>query len=821
MLSEGFTVRLKHKSQAYMIARLHPQRQTGWGYGDTGMFQPGCAAATERDHPTARDMGERSGRSAMEQVCYIVMNSSSAHAATNQAGSAGIKDIQRTLLGIFEYYSTPSSQPGERMVRASKLRRMCLDSGIVSDDQKSVTDVRVDLIFTRIHSAGDQAVQGLNKRQFMDAVVALAEEKYQTGNSAASLARLYADHLSSFSPADDAGTEREGAVEAAGGEEQTDGGPSCEVLTSRKRGADEEVTRVLDACRPSLMRLYCGYFPMELHGEDPERDKSAAATHTLYGYSQKQLSQVFIDFELCPVILPKSQIFQVFRNVMKDEKIAEAAERSIGLGGRYFTYTHFEAALLRTARALFVDLDIVTGAPTSAQTDAARLIRLFDRMDQSRGRVRFASLPMIARASSQPLRLLPPDFDRTSLSFKSRPKSAVKMVSRALRSDTVVTDDCSDVSTNIELPEQEDDLVTSVFSYYVMLGNPLNRTQLGTAKFHRFLRDAGLMKPAGSETLDTSTAREEHAKVSQLNSAAADLIFLRSTERAKDRSSAKHRHYLDRDGFQRALVRVGRAFYGHQVGGTTDAEVVRRITRERIKPLLQVLGSPCGADGELVHECLSDLQDSQSGLSKTLATLHPGIRAIFQRYAGVEGMSLEGFMDFCKDFEISSNAREDITGCSRLPLQRIFYDASHEIGHPDHRNGRSHTDSVNHREQYSSALTLSTEAFTLSFIMLSRKLMSQSLPPAERLQRFAARLNHTSAASSLNRSAPLFLISPTVEVIVGATTSASMRSRTARGIRPDPPAFSKAKSRALVAGKATDLVAADWETALRLWEEGY
>lgn len=33
---------------------------------------------------------------------------------------------------------------------------------------------------------------------------------------------------------------------------------------------------------------------MELHGEDPEKDKSAAATHALHGYSQKQLCQVFI-----------------------------------------------------------------------------------------------------------------------------------------------------------------------------------------------------------------------------------------------------------------------------------------------------------------------------------------------------------------------------------------------------------------------------------------------------------------------------------------------------------------------------------------------
>lgn len=46
----------------------------------------------------------------------------------------------------------------------------------------------------------------------------------------------------------------------------------------------------------------------------------------------------------------------------------------------------------------------------------------------------------------------------------------------------VVSDGGSDVSTEIGLPEEEDDLITSVFSYYAMLGNPLNRTQLGTAK---------------------------------------------------------------------------------------------------------------------------------------------------------------------------------------------------------------------------------------------------------------------------------------------------------------------------------------------------
>lgn len=68
-----------------------------------------------------------------------------------------------------------------------------MDSGIIDEEHKGngLTDVRVDLIYTRvilsagiaayacfqIHSSGDQAVPGLNKYQFMDAVVAVAEEK--------------------------------------------------------------------------------------------------------------------------------------------------------------------------------------------------------------------------------------------------------------------------------------------------------------------------------------------------------------------------------------------------------------------------------------------------------------------------------------------------------------------------------------------------------------------------------------------------------------------------------------------------------------------
>ncbi|EER18304.1 hypothetical protein Pmar_PMAR005210 [Perkinsus marinus ATCC 50983] len=599
-------------------------------------------------------------------------------ASSTKTGSAGIEDIQRTLLGIFNYYASPSSHPGERLLRASKLRRMCLDSGIIDEEHKGngLTDVRVDLIYTRIHSSGDQAVPGLNKYQFMDAVVAVAEEKYQTGNPAVSLARLYSEHLSSF--------DMEGIVEdpkaaAVGIVEQSEG-------SGEKREVDEEVVRVFDACRRPLIRLYSGYFPMELHGEDPEKDKSAAATHALHGYSQKQLCQVFIDFELCPVILPKSQIFQVFRSVMKDERIAERAARRSSLGGRYFTYTHFEAALLRTAGVLFTDLDVVTGAPASTQTDAARLVRLLDRMDQSK----------ICRT---------PDGSESIV-------EAIKTAAGEPRGS------CVEFAT----------------------------TAATCAEFHRFLRDAGLMK---------ATNAEAPANGSQLlTSVAADLIFLRSTERAKNRSSAKHRHYLDRDGFQRALVRVARAFYGHHGRlGLTDAEILRKITVEKIRPLLEVLGSPGGADGELVHECLSDLQDPHSGLSKTLTHLHPGIRTLFNHYAEVEGMSLEGFMRFCKEFEISSNSRDDVRGCSRLPLQRIFYDASHEVGHPAHHDGSKATSlPMSHKEQYSSVLTLSPEAFTLAFIMLSRKLMSQSLSIAEGLQRFAARLNHTSITMAVTSS---------------------------------------------------------------------
>lgn len=39
---------------------------------------------------------------------------------------------------------------------------------------------------------------------------------------------------------------------------------------------------------------------------------------------------------------------------------------------------------VQTAGVLFTDLDVVTGAPASTQTDAARLVRLLDRMDQSK-----------------------------------------------------------------------------------------------------------------------------------------------------------------------------------------------------------------------------------------------------------------------------------------------------------------------------------------------------------------------------------------------------------------------------------------------------
>ncbi|KAF4690368.1 hypothetical protein FOZ63_025882 [Perkinsus olseni] len=210
--------------------------------------------------------------------------------AKGLGNGAGIRDIQRTLLCIFDYYSTPSSQPGGKLLRASKLRRMCLDSGIIDEEgHKGLTDVRVDLIYTRIHSSGDQTAQGLSKHQFMDAVVTLAEEKYHTGNPAVSLARLYSEHLSSFNS--------EASVEdpAIANGQQGSEGPGHEVLSEQKRYTDEEVARVFDACRRPLMRLYSGYFPMELHGEDPERDKSAAATHALHGYSQKQLCQIFID----------------------------------------------------------------------------------------------------------------------------------------------------------------------------------------------------------------------------------------------------------------------------------------------------------------------------------------------------------------------------------------------------------------------------------------------------------------------------------------------------------------------------------------------
>jgi len=423
-----------------------------------------------------------------------------------KTAAAQLGHVQDVLKSIFSYYNGASGCSGasmsyqalaEPLLTSMRFQRMALDANLIGD---TLTNAKVDLIFHKVCGVSPH----MSVTQFFDAIVRMAATKYPALPTNEGVLRLYGEHFASFS----------GTTAVTGIVADLD---------------DASLAAVGSSCGP-LQTLYEGYFACECR-QLGQRSSSSSQSAT-----QSAFVKALTDFEVLPELLPKSMAFSVFREVARVRDLpVYVHEHIVGEApvlGRNFTYLHFAVAIILVARRCFAD------------DGATSVFRLFDWMDASKGRMVFASLyPGHVKGGTANFRIMPEKAaaslraDRrlsnlgrkrnstgqannksgqsgrlaADLSVANSPSEIVgigaspdgeisETASQVAEGQSAI---CGQMSPALENPcgaqikPELRKLILQVFGHYAAIGDPLNRTNLSSQKFLRFLRDCGLV---GSDT---------------------------------------------------------------------------------------------------------------------------------------------------------------------------------------------------------------------------------------------------------------------------------------------------------------------------------
>jgi len=215
--------------------------------------------------------------------------------------------------------------------------------------------------------------------------------------------------------------------------------------------------------------------------------------------------------------------------------------------------------------------------------EANALMRLFEWMDSSKGRVVFAARhpghmpdgalkfrisperPVVTNTVVETSRRVEPRKQSTSTRSSSMPVSAPSRKSNAspelesVRGDSHVKG--TDISYRVDTDVRR--MVQQVFGHYTAIGDPLNRTSLSTLKYMRFLRDCGLVS-------------------NEVRGSPKEFQFAPGERMRKSRSSSRPelvKAHVANPSFRGRQQRQSTDAFGRRGSGRSDAEPPSNTTR--------------------------------------------------------------------------------------------------------------------------------------------------------------------------------------------------------------------------------------------------
>jgi hypothetical protein len=507
---------------------------------------PAAAAAKKllqphADHCTSDGNTSPGGGSSFNNKCNSGDNSdaiSETTSTTSSSQSLPDKDVMvNTLKAVFEYYLGRDRRLAESRLSCPRFQRMALDADLIGG---FLTSAKVDLIYHKVCKSSST----MSYNQFLDAIVRLAVTKYPDRNRSEAVRHLYHVHLGTFS-----------------GPEQTV--YSCLDLPSLE---------LIAAVRPSLQKLYEGYFGSYIKDAQLKRGSTAVLATQLLGKLQTTFGKVLQDFDVTPTLAPKAIIYAAFRDVaaLPREVPVRVRKAILGAGGAagaafkpglLFSYVHFAACLALLAQRVFDD-----DGPIAVN-------RLLAWMDNSQGRRAFADAHP-GQLSAAKLKLVPDVVPEECKTWRENLTASSEGAPEQESFTTASTRRNSRKGSVVESLEARR-AIHQVFEHYAVLGDPLNRSSLNSMKFNRFLRDIGALSSdvaAGVTPAVTSAKFAPPVRRGSVTSCASSRMMTRRPSTSSIQNDTKKR--LSFSVSEKSVASLGIAVFAAPVIDQVDADML-------------------------------------------------------------------------------------------------------------------------------------------------------------------------------------------------------------------------------------------------------
>lgn len=278
--------------------------------------------------------------------------------------------------------------------------------------------------------------------------------------------------------------------------------------------------------------------------------------------------------------------------------------------------------------------------------------------------------------------------------------------------------------SNMQLEDDIQLCVSQVFSHYCSLGDPLNRANMSSCKFCRFLKDVGLLSDPRRNNKEN---KNKNNKISQVD---ADLIFLQACnferKERNDLKSQQQRHMIKLGSFCRALNQVIVRSFPNDTN-FEDAyvkfysQILRPLSEEAALTIRdQSNNYPSNSSFDVSKYAIEMGKKEMVDLFSS-SSVADGMRKIFHYYTdhsakanfGATSWNMGNFLRFASDFEITEEL-------NHLLLQKVFQDCAqveYESGPRENDNYTNKSLIVDHHHNRISRL-----GFQLALVLIAVKL---------------------------------------------------------------------------------------------------
>ena len=509
-----------------------------------------------------------------------------------------IAKIKEKLMVVFTFYASFGDRRNLKLLKSNKFHKMMGDAN-VKDGR--LTQKRLDLLFM----AESQHRAHIDFTAFLSLLIKVASYKYCVEDSL-SLRKILNDH---FEPLYD------NIIE------MTDLGNE---RTRFEKEMDPSLIDILMEVSQTLSRVYLAYFPWE--------PKSFQQKIEIRKRSEGSLLSFLKDFEICPAILTKSKSFLMFNEVV---------EMDINDLRRYFpkedvgtclTFGRFLVFLCRVAlnfenvepavalRSLLERMELSSGFMSLEKKINVTFNSKLS-LTSSHGRNNNSSMNMNNINNNNNLN------NSNAMMVNSNNNNNYSQNSNNFQNnnkENSIISNKTHTLNNINLPEELEDPVRRVFSYYCSMGEPLNTKLLKSIKFKRFFKEIGL------NTIDSNLL---------------DLLFIK----LKGKTGK-----MEFEGFLHAISLVNEKIYGGADNEEGDDSLGWFIKTYLLDFADKINQSNQESRPENYVQLLMDLlQDSE--ILDLLGTVHKSLKYYYEAYTNGSPnnlMNFETFAKFAKDFDI-------------------------------------------------------------------------------------------------------------------------------------------------------------------------